>query len=104
MSKRRNPLEPVEEAAELLVRRSHRPRRGRDRSWDARRSKATYDLPAELIERIREIADELAAEHQGARVRVNDVARLLLEAGLERYEAGELATNLKPTGFTLFDD
>ena len=40
------------------------------------------DLPADLIERIREIAAELG--EQGTTVKVSDVSRLLLEVGLEQ--------------------
>lgn len=98
---RRDPLEPVEALPEVLSRRPG-PKPKRDRAWDAKRSKATYDLPPALIARIKAIADELAAEHQGAKVRVSDVARLLLEAGLDAYEAGELQTELQPSAYRLF--
>lgn len=111
---RRNPLEPVEEAADLLARRQQarlaaidtesEEKPGRDRSWDARRSKATYDLPPELIERIRMLADELTAAYPDARVRISDVARLLLEAGLAEYDAGNISVKLKPVSFVIFDD
>lgn len=99
---RRDPLEPLESVPEVLAERQRARTRTRDRSWDAQRSKATYDLPESLIERIREIAEELGQD--GAKVKVNDVARLLLEAGLRQYESDELAIDLKPTGFRLFDD
>lgn len=98
---RRDPLEPLEEIPEILADRP-KPKPARDRSWDAKRSKATYDLPADIIDRVRGISEELAAEYPGATVRVSDVARLLLEAGLERYEAGELDVTLHPAGFRLF--
>ncbi len=100
---RRDPLEPVEAVPEVLAGRVRTTVR-RDRSWDAQRSKATYDLPAPLIERIRDIAKELAGGAPGAKVKTSDVARLLIEAGLEQYEAGKLKTDLYPTGFTLFPD
>lgn len=78
------------------------PEKKRDRSWDAARSKATFDLPPALIERIRKIAEELG---QGeASVKVSDVARLLIEAGLAEYDAGRLRIKPIPTGFRLFDD
>jgi hypothetical protein len=73
-----------------------------NREWDKRRSKMTYDLPPALIARIGEIAEELG--QQGGRVKVSDVARLLLEAGLEQYDARKLNPKLKPVGFRLFDD
>jgi hypothetical protein len=89
---RRNPLEPVEEAQELLHRRAsgYTPKKGRNRDWDAKRTKATYDLPAGLLERIREIAGEIGQANGAERANMNDVARLLLEAGIEQYEAGVL--------------
>ena len=104
------PAEPVEAIPEVLKRDQKADRSGqmakyghkRDRSWDANRSKATYDLPADLIERIRQIAAELG--EAGAAVRVSDVARLLLEAGLVQYESGQLDVTPKPTGYKLFDD
>lgn len=114
---RRNPLEPVEEAADLLARRQQareverateseesETKKGRDRSWDAQRSKATYDLPPELIERIRMVADDMAAAYPDARVRISDVARLLLETGLAEYDAGNISVSLKPVSFVIFDD
>jgi len=78
--------------------------RKRDRSWELGRTKATYDLPAEVIQRIKDIAQELTAEHPNTKVRVSDVARLLIQAGLEQYEAGELEVRLHPKEFTLFPD
>lgn len=114
---RRNPLEPVEEAADLLARRQQareaeqvsdndagKEKKGRDRSWDAQRSKATYDLPPALIDRIRALADELTEAYPDARVRISDVVRLLLEAGLAEYEAGHISVELKPVSFVIFDD
>ena len=66
------------------------------------KKKERRSLPPDLIERIRQIAVELG--EAGADVRVSDVARLLLEAGLVQYEAGELDVRPKPTGYKLFDD
>ena len=102
------PMEPIDAIPQLLpqkpvLKRSNSPRTTtRDRSWDAKRSKATYDLPSELIQRIKDIAGELGRE--GAAVKVSDVARLLLETGIKQYEAGALKAKPRPTGFTLFDD
>ena len=104
MSKeRRNPLEPIEDIPEVLAARA-RPKPKRDRSWDAGRNKATYDLPPELIQRIRDIAEELAAEYPNAKVRVSDVARLLVEAGLQQYDAGQIEVNLRPAVLRLYPD
>ena len=111
VKRKRRDLPPVEPVAALpdVLKREDEPsrrfsgsRQNRDRSWDARRSRATYDLPAALIERIRDIAAELG--ESGATARVSDVARLLLESGLEQYESGALEVKLKPTGFKLFKD
>lgn len=103
MARQENRLQGVSagEPVEVLARRP-KPKPRRDRSWDARRKKMTYDLPEGLISRIREIAETLAAKHPGARIRHSDIARLLLEAGLERYEAGELQIELHPIVLSLF--
>ena len=102
------PVEPIDAIPQLLPQKPVIEQSGfsrtttRDRSWDAKRSKATYDLPPELIQKIKDIAGELGEE--GAMVKISDVARLLLETGIEQYEAGELKAKPRPTGFTLFDD
>ncbi len=102
MAKRRsgisNSLDEV--TKEILNRKPTK--KPRDRSWDAARSKATYDLPEGLIKRIKEIAEELGGE--GASVRISDVARLLLETGIAEYEAGNLKPKAKPKKLVLFDD
>ena len=91
-SSSRPPLEPLEAIPDVLKRDGDAvpsqpsKKESRDRTWDANRSKTTYDLPAGLIQRVKEIADELKRKH-GAKVRVSDVARLLLEAGIDQYEA-----------------
>jgi hypothetical protein len=106
---RRNPYqddngEPLAEIPRVLAERQAQGDRRpapRDRSWDAQRSKATYDLPPEIIERIKQIAEELGREHARATVRVSDVAAALLAAGLDRYDAGTLEFDLQPVRFTL---
>ncbi len=72
-------------------------RHTRDRSWDRekRMRRYAYDLPDEVGERVKEIAEELS-DRLGARVPVYDVARLLLEAGIRQYEAGELDEHINP--------
>ncbi len=96
--------EPLDEVPEVLRRRPSPPPT-RDRSWDARRSRATYDLPAELIESVRAIARELADAHPEAKVRVSDVARMLLEHGVEAYERGDLGpVDVSSLGETLLPD
>ena len=72
-TERRNPLEPIDEIPEILARRP-RSRTGRDRGWDANRTKATYDLPEGLIRRIHEIVDDLTEQQRGAKIRVSEAA------------------------------
>ena len=74
----------------------------RDRSWDAQRTKATYDLPPSLKDDIKEIAknEDLPAY---------EIARLFLEFGLRRYLVGGLEAlgaekKTKTVEFTLFPD
>jgi len=105
MAKRRDAFateqgEPLAEVPQVLRRRPS-PKPKRDRSWDAKRSRATYDLPPELIERVRIIAGELAKAHPEDKLRVSDVARMLLEHGAEAYERGELELDLSSVGDTL---
>lgn len=107
MADRRDPFDPQVE--EILRRGRKGPpepepeaRQRRDRSWDAARSKATYDLPPSLIDDIKEVAAEIEAKY--GKVKLSDVARLLLEAGLFQYRAGNLQINPKPRKFDLFDD
>lgn len=100
---RRDTLKTVAEDARKVLEERPGPKPRRDRSWDAKRSKATYDLPPELIARIKQIAGEIGARY-GAKVRVSDVARLLLNAGLERYEMGGLEIEVQPTELRLYSD
>jgi hypothetical protein len=100
---RRNPLdqvpaEPLEALPEVLARRPDK-KPTRNRSWDRKRTKATFDLPQDLIDRLGSIAEDLAKEYPGAKVRVSDVACLLLKAGLKEYDAGHVEVELQPTGF-----
>ena len=64
----------------------------RKRARDAARSKATYDLPAELIARI----DKVAAEYD---VPKNQVAAFFLDHALRQYETGrvDLTPYLRPS-------
>lgn len=85
----------VEDAQEVLAKRpAGKP--PRDRQWDASRKRMTYDLPEPMIARVREIAGELGG------VRVSEAARLLLEAGIARYDAGELRPEVHARGVTLY--
>ncbi len=101
MAERRNPLEPLEEIPEILARRPHS-KTGRDRSWDASRTKATYDLPETLISRIKDIVDELSDKQRGAKIRVSDVARMLMEAGIQSYEEGQIDIEFYPAEYRIY--
>lgn len=90
----------VEDAQEVLARRpaTARPTPTRNRQWDKARKRMTYDLPEDMIERVKQIAAELGG------VRVSEAARLLLQAGIERYDAGELRPELHPRKVTLYPE
>lgn len=101
MAERRNPLEPLDEIPEILARRPHS-KTGRDRSWDANRTKATYDLPEGLLDRIKEIVEELSDKQRGAKIRVSDVARMLLEAGIKAYDEGNIDIEFHPAEYRIY--
>lgn len=72
----------------------------RDRSWDATRVRATYDIPSGLRERIKEIANE-------ENVRAYDIARLFLEHGVSLWERDGLDAfdvEKRPTEYTFFSE
>lgn len=56
---------------------------------EVQRQKATYSIPRELHQGIREIAKDLE-------VPVSDVARAFLEFGLRQYHSGELELEVGP--------
>jgi chromosome partitioning protein len=58
-------------------------------------SKATYELPADLIQRVKKAAWEIAAQYPHKPIWLDDVAAMFLGAGLESYEAGRLIVSLK---------
>lgn len=67
----------------------------RSRTWDARRSKVTVDLPERLIEDLAALRQQMIEEAQkrfGPEVKVSitvgAVYQRLLELGLETYRAG----------------
>lgn len=85
MSKRRNAIDP---AVEGLVsegdRRQRRRRLPQDSKArrDAERTRATYDLPQELIDALGDVADAEGMSASGA-------AALLLAAAVNQYQEGE---------------
>lgn len=101
MAERRNPLEPLDEIPEILARRPQS-KTGRDRTWDANRTKATYDLPNTLLERVKEIVEELSVQQRGAKIRVSDVARMLMEAGIKSYEEGKIDVEFHPAEYRIY--
>jgi len=77
-------------------------RHKRDRSWDEKRSKATYDLPSKLKEEIRTVAE-------GEGVPAYEIVRLFLEYGLNEYREGGLRAlgakkKVRTRDFTLFPE
>jgi hypothetical protein len=78
-----------QEAAEATRPGKKKHKKGRDRSWDANRTKVTLDLTEEQIEQMRDIQAELAEEF-GAGVTFKEVSRLVVDAGIRAYQAGEL--------------
>lgn len=98
---RRNvPAEPIDAVPDILARRPDA-KPARSREWDKKRTKATFDLPPELVDELKQVAADLAAEYPGASVRVSDVAKKLLEAGLAEYRAGRLRFEVKPSRLRL---
>lgn len=100
MPKRRDALEPINDIPDVLASRP-KPKPKRSRAWDAKRSKATYDLPADLVDRVKRIAEELSGEYANTSVRVSDVARILLEAGIAAYDAGSVKIEPQPVAYRL---
>lgn len=94
------PIEPADVANQYLAKRPDE-KKARNREWDKKRSKATFDLPPELLEEINRIADDLTREYPNAKVRTSDVARKLLEVGLEAYQRGEVNITLEPAKFRI---
>lgn len=93
------PEEPIDAIPDVLARRPEKPTRSRE--WDKKRTKATFDLPPELVDELKQVAADLAEEYPGASVRVSDVAKKLLEAGLAEYRAGRLRFEVKPSRLRL---
>jgi hypothetical protein len=60
------------------------------RSKQPELSKATYELPADLIQRVKKAAWEIVAQYPHDAIWLDDVAASFLGAGLESYEAGRL--------------
>ena len=91
MSERRKPSKP---AAYLPPAES---KSARSREWERKQAQANYRIPGELRDRVTRLADEL-------NVTTSDLARFLLEYGLERYEDGEMEIEPKPRSgkFTLY--
>lgn len=77
----------------------------RNRRYDSeeRLPRVTYEFPQELIDRVKQITEEIGQE-AGAKVAVYQVARLLMEAGIKQYEDGELKIRTYPKEINLFPD
>ena len=93
MPNKRDALATTEDQARALL--AARPKLQRNRAWDAKRTRMTYDLPQETIDAVK--ATQAALAHTfGGDVRVGDVADLLLREGIKRYRAGEMDIHLHP--------
>jgi hypothetical protein len=97
---RRSVSEQMDEPIEVLTRRPSKAKRNRE--WEYRQRKergfvAYRGIPRKLHESLKEIADDLG-------VPVGEVARALLEYGLEACRKGDLVLQPKPvTGrYSLF--
>jgi hypothetical protein len=71
-------------------RRERTARHTRDRSWDARRTRFTYDLPPELHAELKAVAEGIVEGTNLRRLRISDVVREFLIYGLEAYRRGDL--------------
>lgn len=71
----------------------------RNRDWEKNQTKATYRIPVDLRNRVTKLSKDLG-------VSTGDLARALLEFGLESYERGDLVLRpeLRPGRFTLFPE
>lgn len=97
--------EQVRDLTEKAKSEQRKKKHTRDRSYDSneRLPRVTYEFPQELIDRVKEIAAEIE-EDISARVAVYQVARLLIETGIEQYEAGELDFQTYPKEVSLFPE
>lgn len=62
----------------------------RDRSWDAKRTRFTYDLPPELHEELKAVAEEIVEGTTLRRLRISDIVREFLVYSLDAYRRGDL--------------
>lgn len=92
--------EEGDKIADLLANTRNLKKKGSTKERTAR-SRVTYDLPAALIEQVRQIGEALVADMPGAKVTSSQVAHILLEEGLARYQAGDLTIKLQPSRFVL---
>lgn len=84
---RREALADLDPTVRKLIQEKEKPRQRRRYPSEEGRVKATWDLPPELLQRIRALAGYLGvAQYQ--------LVEKLLRDGLDRYEAGDL--ELKP--------
>ncbi len=91
---RRNPFEGKAGAEPAAYIPGPASKAKRNREWERKRAgqlAAYRGIPQDLQESVKAVAAELG-------VPVGDVARMLLEAGLEAYRAGTLKANPTMTG------
>ncbi len=88
--------------SEIIDALTHKPKKGRARPWDRKHQDthfSAWGIPPELQARIKAISDGLG-------VPIGEVARRLLEGGLDLYDRGDLpmVAKRKPGAPTLYPD
>lgn len=86
-SERRKALTDLDPTVRKLIQEKEKPRQRARYPSEAGRVKATWDLPPELLERVRTVAGDLGVSQY-------QLVEKLLREGLDRYKAGDL--ELKP--------
>lgn len=80
---RREALADLDPTVRKLIQKKEKPRQRARYPSEAGRVKATWDLPPELLGRVKAVAGDLGvAQYQ--------LVEKLLREGLDRYEAGDL--------------
>lgn len=70
-------------------------RHTRDRSWDAKRTRFTYDLPPELHEELKAVVEGIIGRTTLRRLRISDVVREFLIYALDAYKRGDLGLEVE---------
>lgn len=93
---RQNRLTVTEEAAALMKQRPKANGKKRARTWDAARTKLTYDLARSTQQVVREVAHRVRVEIDPATATDSQVAEQLMLAGAVLFHAGALKLIREP--------